>query len=90
MKFPVAEMSELRKLETSIGFTSGILIGALSAGVLILFFTDWQWYFKIFSGIGSFGIIGSLYLALSELIKGRRNLISAMEEMEKMGGVEGL
>ena len=77
-------MSELRKLEASIGFTSGILIGATSAGVLILFFTDWQWYFKLFSGIGSLGIMGSLYMALSELIKNRRTLLEAMEEMEKI------
>jgi len=84
MNFPVVNMSELRKLEASIGFTAGILIGAISAGVLILFFTDWEWYFKIFSGIGSIGIMGSLYLALSELIKARRNLIETTAEMEKV------
>jgi len=83
VRFPTVNMSELRKLEASIGFTSGILIGATSAGCLILFFTDWQWYFKLFSAIGSLSIMGSLYMALSELIKARRNLLSAMEEMEK-------
>ena len=84
MKFPTLEMSELRKIEASIGFISGILIGALSAGVLILFFTEWQWYFKVFSCIGSLGIIGSLYMALSEQIKMRRNLLATMAEMKKV------
>jgi len=82
MRFPTVNMSELRKLEASIGFTSGILVGAVSAGILILFFTDWQWYFKLFSGIGSLSIIGTLYMALSELIKARRSLLEAMGEME--------
>jgi len=87
VRFPTVNMSELRKLEASIGFTSGILIGALSAGVLILFFTDWQWYFKLFSGIGSLSIIGTLYMALSELIKARRNLLTAMTEMESINSM---
>lgn len=84
MEFPVMNMSELRKIEASIGFISGILIGAISAGVLILFFTEWQWYFKVFSCIGSLGIIGSLYMALSEQIKMRRNLLATVAEMNKV------
>jgi len=87
MRFPTVNMSELRKLEASIGFTSGILIGATSAGCLILFFTDWQWYFKLFSAIGSLSIMGSLYMALSELIKARRNLLIAMKEMENVNSM---
>jgi MFS family permease len=84
MNFPTTNLSELRKIEASIGFISGILIGAISAGVLILFFTEWQWYFKVFSCIGSIGIIGSLYMALSDQIKMRRNLILAVGEMKKV------
>jgi len=87
MEFPVMNLSELRKIEAAIGFTSGILIGAISAGVLILFFTEWEWYFKVFSGIGSFGIIGSLYMALSDQIKARRGLLAAIAEMKKAGGI---
>ena len=84
MEFPVMNLSELRKIEAAIGFTSGILIGALSAGVLILFFTEWEWYFKVFSGIGSLGIIGSLYMALSDQIKARRGLMAAIAEMKNV------
>ena len=84
MKFPTLEMSEIRKIEAQIGFVSGILMGAISAGVLILFFTEWEWYFKVFSAIGSLGIIGSLYMALSEQIKMRRSLLATIEEMKKV------
>jgi len=88
LKFPVANMSELTKMEAGIGFTSGILVGAFSSFVLIMFFTDWQWYFKVFSAIGSIGIIGSIYMALSEQIKMRRTYLEAVKEMEKMSKPE--
>ena len=78
------KLSEQTKIEAQIGFTVGILIGACGAAVLILFFTPWQWYFKLISGIGSAGIIGSLILSLNELIKARRNYLAAMEQMKKM------
>jgi len=78
------ELSEQTKIESQIGFTIGILIGATSAGVLILFFTDWQWYFKLFSAIGSIGIIGNLMLALKELLKMRRNYLDTVEEMKNI------
>jgi len=85
MKFPTIEnMSEQRKLEAAIGFTSGILIGALAGAIAVLFFAQMAWYFKLFTAIGSIGIVGSLYMALSEQIKARRSLISAMEEMKKL------
>lgn len=83
IKFPVANMSELTKMEAGIGFTSGILVGAISSFVLIMFFTAWQWYFKVFSAIGSLGIIGSIYMTLSEQIKMRRNYLAVLKEMEK-------
>ena len=78
------ELSEQTKIESQIGFTIGILIGATSAGVLILFFTDWQWYFKLFSAIGSLGIIGNLSLALKELLRMRRNYLDTLEEMKNI------
>lgn len=80
------KLSEQTKIEAQIGFTSGILLGAIAAAILILFFTTFEWYFKIFSAIGSIGIIGSLVLSLNEQIKIRRNFLDAMEEMKKMGG----
>lgn len=85
MKFPTIEnMSEIRKLEAAIGFTGGILVGALASAVTVLFFVDMAWYFKLFTAIGSLGIIGSLYMSLSEQIRARRSLKSAMEEMKKI------
>lgn len=81
------QMSEQTKIEAQIGFTSGILVGALAAGVYLLFFTTWEWYFKLFSLIGSIGIIGSLVLSLWELIKVRRNYLETMTEMEKINKV---
>ena len=83
MKIPVAELSEQTKLEAGIGFTSGILVGAIASFVLIIFFTPWQWYFKVFSGIGSLGIVGSLLMSLNEQIKARRLYIAAVAEMNK-------
>ena len=84
-KFPTIEsMSELRKIEASIGFTGGILVGAIASAVTVLFFVQMAWYFKAFTGIGSIGIIGTLYMALSELIKSRRNLLYTIEEMNKI------
>ena len=78
------KLSEQTKMEASIGFLIGILIGATAAGISVIFFTPWQWYLKLFSGIGTAGIIGSLLLSLNELIKARRNLIDAMNEMKKI------
>jgi hypothetical protein len=77
-------LSEQTKIESNIGFVIGILVGAFAAWMFILFFTPWQWYFKVFSSIGSIGILGSLSLSLMELIKVRRNYLDAKAEMEKI------
>jgi len=79
-------MSELTKLEAQIGFTSGILVGAVAGGVFLLFFTPWEWYFKLFSLIGSIGIAGSLIFALIEQVKMRRNYLDAYKEINKLKG----
>lgn len=71
------------QLEMQIGFTVGILIGAVGAGILVLFFTTWEWYFKVISAIGSIGIIGSLILALSQIITQRKNYIEALNMMKE-------
>ena len=78
------QMSEQTRIESQIGFTIGILIGAIAGGVLILFFTPWEWYFKVFSAIGSAGIIGSLTLSLMELFKIRKNYLMTQAEMKKI------
>ena len=78
------ELSERTKIEASIGFTIGILIGATAAWVVIVFTTNWQWYFKLFSTLGSLGIIGSLVLSLMELFKARRNYLDAVAEMKRI------
>ena len=78
------QLSEQTKIEAQIGFTSGILVGAISASILVLFFTPWEWYFKLFSAVGSIGIIGSLVLSLTEQIKTRRNYLDMKLEMERV------
>jgi hypothetical protein len=49
-----------------------------------MFFTDWAWYFKLFTTIGEIGILGSLALALFEMIKARRNYIETQKEMNRI------
>jgi hypothetical protein len=78
------ELSELTKIEAQIGFTVGILIGALAAYISVMFFTSWAWYFKLFTTIGEIGILGSLLLALNEMLRGRRNYIEAQKEMNRI------
>lgn len=78
------KLSEQTQIEAQIGFTIGILIGAIAAGIFILFFTTWEWYFKMFSVIGSLGIIGSLILSLAQLFKARQSYIIVKKEMDNM------
>jgi len=78
------KITELQMLEGQIGFYWGIIAGALASYVFIMFFTDWQWYFKLFSTIGEIGILGTLGLGLYQLIKARRNYLDAQAEMKKI------
>lgn len=80
----MAFMDERMKIESQIGFTVGILVGATMAAIFVLWLTPMAWYFKLFSGIGSVGIIGSLLLSLNEQIKMRRVYLDTKAEMEKM------
>ena len=76
------KLSELTKCEAQIGFMFGILLACMSSWIFILFFTELQWYFKVTSSIGEVGIVGSIVLSLSELIKMRRGLVEAYKEMK--------
>ena len=78
------ELSELTKLEASMAFTGGILIGAVAGWVFLMFFIEWAWYFKVLSSIGSLGIVGSLLLTMNELMKARNNYKETLAEMEKI------
>ena len=78
------QLSELTKLEAQIGFSSGILVGVIASWVFIVFFTPWQWYFKVLSSIGEIGIVGSIIFSLIELSKARKNYIAVQKEMLKM------
>lgn len=78
-------LSEQTQIEAQIGFLIGILLGALSSWVLIMFFTPWEWYFKLFATIGEIGIVGSLSLALYQTIRQRRTYIDAKKQFEEMG-----
>jgi predicted ferric reductase len=78
------KLSEQVMIEAQIGFYWGIIVGALASYVFIMFFTTWQWYFKLFSTIGELGILGTLGMGLYQLIKTRRNYLDAQAEMKKM------
>lgn len=78
------KLNELRMYEAQIGYTWGIIIGALASWVFIMFFTQWEWYFKLFSSIGEVGIIGSLALSLRQSIRARRSYLDTRAEMDKI------
>ena len=82
------KLSQQTQIESQIGFLIGILIGAFSSWVLIMFFTPWEWYFKLFATIGEIGIIGSLSLALQQAVEQRRAYIDAKKTMESVGEEE--
>ena len=75
-------ISQQTQIEAQIGFLIGILIGALSSWVLVMFFIPWEWYFKFFATIGEIGIIGSLSLALLQTIAQRRQYLDAKKYLE--------
>lgn len=79
----LTQPSPQTQLEIQLGFTIGILIGAIGAGVLVLFFTTWEWYFKVISAIGSIGIIGSLTLAIFQIWNQRKNYLEALNMMKE-------
>lgn len=78
-------LSEQTLIEAQIGFLWGIVIGVLASFVMIMFFTQWEWYFKLFAAIGQVGIIGSLGIGLYQTIKNRRHYIEAKKIMDKEG-----
>lgn len=76
------KLSPLTQAEASIGFTIGIIVGVLASWTMILFFTNWEWYFKVFSSIGEISIIGILVMQLINLFKSRKSVIEAQKMME--------
>ena len=74
----------LVQIEMQIGFYWGILIGAVASAVMVLFFVDMAWYFKLTSAIGSICIIGVLSMSLYQLITQRRQYL----EMQKIMGAQ--
>lgn len=75
---------ELKQIESQIGFTSGILIGALGSWVFIIFFTGMDWWVKVLSSIGEIGIVGSLILSLRQAVIARRNYLEMKKQMDEM------
>ena len=70
-------------IEAQIGFLIGIILGAMSSYVFIMFFVDWAWYFKFFTTVGYIGIFGSLVLSLIQTIGTRRQYLEAKKTMEQ-------
>ena len=90
MSFTEYVNDPLHQTEMTIGFTVGILIGVISSGVLILFFTPWQWYFKLFSAIGIVGMICTLLFQIYQTAKSRRSYLDVYKEINKLkGGTNG-
>ena len=77
------ELSAQTKIEAQIGFTVGILIGAIAAGIVVFFFSGWEWYFRYPSLLGSIGIIGMLSMSLGELLKMRKRYLESKKLMEE-------
>jgi len=84
------QLSEQTKIESQIAFLIGIIIGAMSGWMIILFFSNWQWYFKLFSSIGSLGIIGSISLSLLDQFNRRKALLEALREMKYINPETGI
>jgi len=84
------QLSEQTKIEAQIAFLIGIIIGAMSGWMIILFFSNWQWYFKLFSSIGSLGIIGSISLSLLDQLNRRKALLEALKEMQYINTETGI
>jgi len=83
------KISEQTQIEANIGFLIGILLGAISSWVFIVFTTDWEWYFKVLATIGSLGIIGSLSMALYNSFNARTNYLEAKKDLDKLNNNPG-
>jgi cytochrome c-type biogenesis protein CcmH/NrfG len=79
MKLP--ELSPQTQIEAQIAFYIGILLGAISGGVMVATI-KMAWYFKAFSMVGSVCVIGILSLSLYQLILSRKQLLETIEVMK--------
>ena len=86
----MAFMDEQMQIEAQIGFYGGILVGVIASWVMLMFFSGWEWYWKLFSSIGQISIMGILVLGLYNAIKMRRRYLEAKRimETEMKGGLE--
>jgi hypothetical protein len=75
-------MDEQMQIESQIGFYCGILVSVIASWVLVIFFTQMAWYFKLFTSIGQVSIMGMLLLGLYNAFKTRRRYLEAKKEME--------
>jgi len=78
------KISELTKIEANIGFLIGVTTSVVASWVFVVFFTTMQWYFKAFSSLGQFSIMGMLIFQLVETFKIRKNYLEVLKEMEKV------
>lgn len=78
------KFDEKRQLEMQIGFLIGTTIGVLGSWTFILFFVQWQWYFKLVSSIGEAGILGTLFLSIKQSLAARKNYLEVTKQMESI------
>lgn len=83
-------MSEQTKIEAQLGGLIGTMIGMTGAAVVIIFFTQMELTFKIFSAIGFSGSLAMMFIQLIGLIQFRKQFIEAKKAMELAGlNIEG-
>lgn len=78
------KISEQTQLEAQVGFLIGTMIGILASWIFVIFFTNFQWYFKVATSIGEIGIFGMMILSLRQAIITRKNYLETQEEMKKI------
>ena len=81
------KLSEQTLIESQIGFLLGIMVGALASWAMIMFFTPWEWYFKLFATIGEVGIIGSLSLGVYQAVTTRRQYLDGKKAMDNITSI---
>lgn len=76
-------LSEQTRIEAQIGFTIGIMVGAAGAWIAVLFLSPMAWYYKLFTSLGSVGILGTLYFSLQQQFQIRKIYLDTLKEMKQ-------
>lgn len=75
--------SELTTIEMQVAFYIGIVIGLIGVWVVVVFITNFEWYWKVLTTISDIGMLGLQYFAIKQLLQARKNYLSVQEEIKK-------